>query len=110
MDTATLSGGPLTVDPSQSAAMLLVYSAEGSPAVAMSYFARISGSTGYELLERMAGLARDRFLVQRPVILVQPRWIQGNDAIPGPGRALVLNERVDLLRMQRGDGLLAGCE
>ena len=40
MDAATLSGGPLTVDPAQSAAILLVYSAEGSPAVAMSYFAR----------------------------------------------------------------------
>jgi hypothetical protein len=35
-----MSGGPLTVDPAQSAAILLVYSVEGSPAVAMSYFAR----------------------------------------------------------------------
>ena len=40
MDTATLSGGPLTVDPSQAAAILLVYSVEGAPAVALSYWAR----------------------------------------------------------------------
>ena len=40
IDTATLSGGPLTVDPSQSGSVLMVYAVEGSPAVAMSYFER----------------------------------------------------------------------
>jgi hypothetical protein len=40
MDFATLSGGPLTVDPAQSSAVLLVYSADGSPAVAMSFSPR----------------------------------------------------------------------
>ena len=44
MDTAMLSGGPLTVDPAQSAAILLVYCADppplGSPAISMSYSAR----------------------------------------------------------------------
>lgn len=35
-----LSGGPLTVDPAQSSAILLVYAIEGGPAVAMSYFRR----------------------------------------------------------------------
>lgn len=36
----SLSGGPLTVDPSQSGGVLLVYAIEGAPAVAMSYFSR----------------------------------------------------------------------
>jgi hypothetical protein len=40
MDAATLSGGPLTVDPNASAGILLVYALEGAPAVAMSYFSR----------------------------------------------------------------------
>ena len=50
MDTATLSGGPLTVDPAQSAAMLLVYCADppplGSPAVSMSYSRTFLGRPG----------------------------------------------------------------
>jgi hypothetical protein len=40
LDAAAISGGPLTVDPSAAAAILLVYAIEGSPAVAMSYFPR----------------------------------------------------------------------
>jgi hypothetical protein len=40
MDFATLSGGPLTVDPAQPSAVFLVYSADGSLAVAMSYSSR----------------------------------------------------------------------
>lgn len=40
LDAATVSGGPLTVDPASPSLSLLAYAVEGSPAVALSYFSR----------------------------------------------------------------------